>query len=266
MKNAGITDQGISPTPSITELTKIHNHLETKYQKIIKLSYRAFLLGVADYIKFVLNSAIWLHIKNRIQQEKQRDVENYDAMKNEEDKPWRLSPSIWLAWEKTGVIYDMVYARDGFLELEKEVNDIGLREYIKGYLLNQSFPYSEREQQTRETFDRVHSFIIDEVFALQNQISATTHSINSIKLSFPEGKKYKALRKLSKILLEIKDVDNFQLAKCLNPKLTKGRYKQEKHSYNEQIQHCLKTIRKHWRKSGYSVQFNQERSKVIPSS
>ncbi len=166
---------------SSNNLEIIQNQLVRKKESISQLSFNSFLKGVADYFNFICTSDIYPRLKQKIDEDKQRDFKNYSAMKNNEDKPWSLSPSVWLAWEKTGVIYDVIYSNQKYLHLEEQINAIGIRSYIEAALVNHFPLHREREDNTRETFDRVHSFIMEELVNEQldqNTKNTSDHVVN----------------------------------------------------------------------------------------
>lgn len=75
---------------------------------------------------------------------------------------------------------------------------------------------------------------------------------------------WKIARELTKDLYS--EVDNFYLAKCLNRKLTRKKYRAEKEKYKPQIINRIRTIKKYWKPLHYGISFNKHTSKIVKTS
>lgn len=84
----------------------------------------------------------------------------------------------------------------------------------------------------------------------------------------PKNGKYKEARKIAKQLLTNRKVDNWILARCITPTLRHGAnkrrkfgrndYRNDKESYNSQIQNRLDTINKKWEGLNYCAKFHAD--------
>lgn len=126
------------------ENSEIKNHLESKFTQVIQLPYRSLIIGVSEYIHFLVESPLWPTVKERIK----------NQLNKERKTPIKLRSYLFSnAWKQIVLAYDVIYDKEDLNEL-----------------LDETFNYSTHlnNDSLRESFGRIHSFISDNIFLLQS--------------------------------------------------------------------------------------------------
>lgn len=71
--------------------------------------------------------------------------------------------------------------------------------------------------------------------------------------SIPINRKTRHIKKMALLFTEKEFVSNFELAKCIKSSLSKRKYKLSQKKYDQEVQHRLRTLKKYWKKIGYTV-------------
>lgn len=127
------------------------------------------------------------------------------------------------------------------------------RKYKRGWLVN--YNLDKLKEYLKAIDIRLNGAIdvqLEEKSRLSNSDADLTIG-NRLLSIFPSGKKYKAVKKMAEILSTGVAISNFNLARCIKSSLTKRKYKLSSSSYDQIVQHRLRTLKKYWKKIGYTV-------------
>lgn len=156
----------VNKSKSITDpdlLLKIKENLQARRQIFISSTHKVLLLGIADYIKFLLQFPIWSHLKSEAEQLRQEEESKYKT---------RVNPGLAVAWEKVFIVYDTVHGGISGNKLGGESGYLGLRDYIKeAVTLTDPILSFQRKEEMIEAFERVHNFVLDEGLLLLNRLN-----------------------------------------------------------------------------------------------
>lgn len=120
---------------------------------------------------------------------------------------------------------------------------------------------------------RIENYLERLVEAEETDVPLTDQEV--LLKAIPErNRKYKNARRVASLLLGSSQVDNWLLAQRLNPtisnivtyksrKFYKKDYLSKKDLYNQQIQNCLRRLKKFWNPLGYTIKFHSTYSELV---